>query len=282
MLGRVEAAGLTKQFRVFQRREGLGGAIRDLFQREYQTLTAVDSISFTIEPGEMVGYIGPNGAGKSTTVKILTGILVDYEGEVRVAGLDPRQDALEIKRRIGYVPENAHLFESLTVAEHLLLVGRIHGLDEARVQARGDEFLSVFELDARLSSRIGALSKGMRQKLLLTSALLHDPEILFLDEPLSGLDVNAAILVKELLRRLADSGVTVFYCSHVMDVVERVCDRIAILDDGRVVTEGTFEELSELRGGGSLEHIFADLTSAGGQAERVERLFAALDRHGAT
>jgi ABC-2 type transport system ATP-binding protein len=244
--------------------------------KRYGDRTVLDAIDLTLERGTILGYIGPNGAGKSTTVKILCGLLPGFEGEVRVLGLDPRADPLAVKRRIGYVPENAVLYELLTVAEFLLLVGRLHGLEDELVKRRATAFLEVFELSDRLGARIQSLSKGMRQKVLLTSALLHDPELVLLDEPLSGLDVNATILVKELIRALAKAGKTVFYCSHVMDVVERVCDRIAILDGGKLVAQGTFEELQAARGGGSLEQIFARLTSAGGQEEQAQKLIAAL------
>jgi ABC-2 type transport system ATP-binding protein len=152
----------------------------------------------------------------------------------------------------------------------------LHGLEEELIRARVTTFLDVFELGDRLSARIQTLSKGMRQKVLLTAALLHDPDVVFLDEPLSGLDVNATILVKEVIRELAVSGKTVFYCSHVMDVVERVCDRIAIIDEGKIVALGSFEELQAARGGGSLEQIFARLTSDGGQEEAAKKLIAAL------
>jgi ABC-2 type transport system ATP-binding protein len=242
--------------------------------------TVLDGIDLVIERGTILGYIGPNGAGKTTTVKILCGLMPSFEGQVRVLGLDPRKEPLAVKRRIGYVPENAVLYELLTVAEFLLLAGRLHGLADGLVRRRAQVFLEVFELADRLGTRIQALSKGMRQKVLLTSALLHDPELVVLDEPLSGLDVNATILVKELIKALAASGKTVFYCSHVMDVVERVCDRIAILDGGRLVAQGSFEELQAARGGGSLEQIFARLTSAGGQEEQAQRLVAALRTNG--
>jgi len=245
-------------------------------RKSYGSRAVLDGIDLAVERGTILGYIGPNGAGKSTTVKILCGLLPDYAGEVRVLGLDPRADALAVKRKIGYVPENAILFEQLTVAEFLLLVGRLHALDDALVKRRAERFLELFELTERLGTRISTLSKGMRQKVLLTSALLHDPELVVLDEPLSGLDVNATILVKELIHALAQSGKTVFYCSHVMDVVERVCDRIAILDGGKLVALGTFEELQQAQGGGSLERIFAQLTSEGGQAEKAQALLAAL------
>jgi len=249
--------------------------LRGLSKR-FGSRIVLDGIDLAVERGTILGYIGPNGAGKSTTVKILCGLLATFEGEVHVLGLDPRADPLAVKRGIGYVPENAALYELLTVAEFLLLIGRLHGLEDERIRQRATAFLEVFELEARLGARIQTLSKGMRQKVLLTSALLPDPELVVLDEPLSGLDVNSAILVKELIRALAQAGKTVFYCSHVMDVVERVCDRIAVLDGGKIVAQGSFEELQAARGGGSLEQIFAQLTSAGGQEEKVQRLVRAL------
>jgi len=246
--------------------------------KRYGSKVALAGIDLAIEPGTVQGFIGANGAGKSTTVKILMGLLAPFEGEARVAGLDPRTDPVGVKRKVGYVPENAVLFETMTVAELLLLVGRLRGLSDAAIRARGEEFLSVFDLEGRLGHRIATLSKGMRQKVLLTSALLHDPEVLFLDEPLSGLDAAATILVKELLRRLAGRGRTIFYCSHVLDVVERVCDRIAIVDGGRIVAEGTLEELSAQRGAASLERILASVTQSEDQASQVERLVRALER----
>ncbi len=245
-------------------------------RKRYDSREVLQGIELQVRAGEILGYIGPNGSGKSTTIRILIGLLQQYEGEVRIDGLDPRRDALAIKRRIGYVPENALLYEQLTIAEHMLLVGRLQELDDERIRSRAEELLGALELDSRLNSRIATLSKGMRQKVLLASALLHDPRILFLDEPLSGLDVNATILIKELLRALADSGRTIFYCSHVMDVVERVCDRIAILHEGRIAALGSFEELRSASTQASLERIFAQLTSSGGEAERVQRVLKAL------
>jgi len=238
---------------------------------------ALESVTLEVPRG-MFGLLGANGAGKSTTVKILTGLLSPFEGEARVAGLDPRRDPVAVKRRIGYVPENAVLFETMTVAELLLLVGRLRGISEPVIRARAEEFLAVFDLEGRLGHRIATLSKGMRQKVLLTSALMHDPEVLFLDEPLSGLDAGATILVKELVRRLAARGRTIFYCSHVLDVVERVCDRIAIVDQGRIVAAGTLEELAAQRGTASLERILTSVTQADDEGSRVERLVRALER----
>jgi ABC-2 type transport system ATP-binding protein len=251
-------------------------AIRGL-TKEFVGKTVLDGINLRVAAGQVFGYLGPNGAGKSTTVKILVGMLGSFAGSVEVAGLDVRQAPLAVKRRIGYVAENAVLYEVLTVMEHLLLVARLHGLDDELALARATRILTAFDLDSRLSSRIGALSKGMRQKVMITAALLHDPAVLFLDEPLSGLDAHSAVLIKALIRALADRGRTIFYCSHMMDVVERVCDRIVILQHGRIVADGSFEELQrQSRGGGTLERIFLDLTSDGDAGERAAAIVAAL------
>jgi ABC-2 type transport system ATP-binding protein len=252
----IELRGLTK---TFGRRDVLSG------------------VNLVVQPGTVFGYLGPNGAGKSTTVKILCGMLADFGGEAWVAGVDVRREPMEVKRRIGYVPENAALYDALTVTELLRFVGRLHDLDDRLVRRRGMALLEAFDLGARAHSRLGALSKGMRQKVLFTTALLHDPALLFLDEPLSGLDVQSVLLVKELIRLLADRGRTLFYCSHVMDVVERVCDRIAILSAGAIVADGTFEELRRRSDEARLEAIFAELTgSADGKAEAA-RVLEALD-----
>lgn len=249
--------------------------LRGLTKR-YPGKLVLDGVDLDVAPGTVLGYLGANGAGKSTTIKILLGLVTDFTGEARVGAFDPRTDALEIKRIVGYVPENALLFEQLTVAELLLFVGRMHGLDDDLVRSRCDVFLEVFEIRDRLSTRIATLSKGMRQKVLLASALVHSPRVLFLDEPLSGLDVNATILVKTLIRGLADQGRTIFYSSHAMDVVQQVCDRIVILDGGKIAAQGTFAELSSARHGSNLERIFADVTSRGGEEERARRLFEAI------
>lgn len=245
-------------------------------RKRYSLDWVLEGIDFAVRPGQIFGYLGPNGAGKSTTIKILTGQLGDYEGEASVAGFDPAKQPLEVKRVIGYVPENAHLYESLTLDETLTFVGQLHGLDERLVRARSRALLENFDLDARRGSRVAGLSKGMRQKLLIAAALLHAPEILFLDEPLSGLDVGSTILVKELIRAFADAGGTVFYSSHMMDVVEKVCDRIVILDRGRIVADGAFEELSERSGEAHLEGIFAELTGGEDGTARAEAIVEAL------
>ncbi len=235
-------------------------------------------IDFEIERGTVFGYIGPNGAGKTTTVKILAAIDDLYQGEVRVAGLDVADDPREVKARIGYVPESAILYDGLTAFEYLQLVGRLHGLEERLIERRIDGLLEVFELGDRAHNRLSTYSKGMRQKVMFCSALLHDPEIFFLDEPLSGLDVESTIFIKGLIRALADSGRTVLYCSHMMDVVERVCDRIVILSGGVIAADGSFEELAARSDEASLEGLFSEVTGGSSPEGRIEGLLELLER----
>lgn len=246
-------------------------------QKSFGPKTVLDGLDLHVERGQVFGYLGPNGAGKTTTVRILVGMLDGFRGRAEVAGFDVAIDPIEVKRRIGYVAENAQLYETLTVFEHLHLVGRLRGLDDDLVAERGLRMLEAFDLEGRVSFRLGALSKGMRQKVMIAAALLHDPEVLFLDEPLAGLDVHSAVLAKTLIRALADSGRTVFYCSHMMDVVERVCDRMVILNGGRIVADGTFEDLRKgRRDGGTLERVFLELTSDGEAEDRARAILAAL------
>jgi ABC-2 type transport system ATP-binding protein len=246
------------------------------FTKRYGERSVVNAVDLVVQRGQIVGYLGRNGAGKSTTIKALMGFLDAWEGEVRVLGLDPRTQAKEIKARVGYVPENAALYEQLTVAEHLLLVARLFALDATVARTRAESLLAGFDLLDRVDARIGSLSKGMRQKLLITSALLHAPQVLFLDEPLSGLDAHAAVLVKKLLRALADQGWTIFYSSHALDVVQQVCDRIIILDEGKVVAAGTYDELARTSGARNLEGLFTQLTDRGDEESRLASILQGL------
>ena len=220
----------------------------------------LSDINLAIQAGEIVGYIGPNGAGKSTTIKILTGIIPDFDGEATVLGFDIRKDPLEVKRRIGYIPENAALYETLTPLEYLHFIGQLYKLKRAEIDRKGKELLNLFELGNYMESRMTTFSKGMRQKVLLIAGMIHNPSLLFLDEPLSGLDANAVILVKEILTQLKRSGKTIFYSSHIMDVVEKISDRIVIINKGEMIANGTFEELNSQAHRGSLEKIFTELT----------------------
>ncbi|PZF72497.1 ABC transporter ATP-binding protein [Taibaiella soli] len=248
--------------------------IRNL-SKSYGDKTVLNNINLEIFPGQIIGYIGPNGAGKSTTVKILTGIIDDYSGEVTVAGKELRANVLEVKRMTGYVPELAELYDLLTPREYLSFIGRLYHLPEDVIAARAQKMLDSFGLGSNMDQRMDSFSKGMRQKVLLTSGLLHNPSIVILDEPLSGLDANAVIMVKELLQVLKQEGKTIFYCSHMMDVVEKVSDRIMLIDKGNIIANGTIAEL-RANTNDSLEQIFAKLTSTEDLQDRADAIATAL------
>jgi ABC-2 type transport system ATP-binding protein len=233
-------------------------------------------ISFALRPGEVVGLLGPNGAGKTTTLKIIAGMLAPSSGAVSVAGLPLPERAIDVKQRIGYVPEAAALFESLTGQEFLELTGRLHEVAEDTLQLRIASILETFNLTSDRHGRLDTYSKGMRQKILIGAALLHKPELILLDEPLSGLDVNAAILIKDLIAALAADGKTILYSSHVLDVVEKVCDRVLIIHQGNLIANGTAEELKSATGQSNLEDVFRKLTHADATAGAVSRMVESL------
>jgi ABC-2 type transport system ATP-binding protein len=224
------------------------------------TKPVLHNIELSISQGEVVGYIGANGAGKSTTVKILNGLITAYEGTVKIAGKDFRDNMEELKALIGYIPENAALYEMLTPLEYLQFIGGLYGMNEHIVDERSRKMLAMFGLSDVLLNRMDSFSKGMKQKVLITAALIHDPQIILMDEPLSGLDANAVILLKEIITGLKREGKTILYCSHIMDVVEKVSDRIILIRDGRIMANGTMQELRIQAGTESLEDIFATLT----------------------
>jgi ABC-2 type transport system ATP-binding protein len=242
-------------------------------KKKYDTNYVLLGINMSVNAGQVVGYIGPNGAGKSTTIKIIAGITDEFEGEVSVFGMDVRKHALEIKQRIGYIPEQAALYDVLTPIEYLRFIGRLYGLSEEVISTKSWELLRLFELADKAETRINTYSKGMKQKVLLISGLMHNPEIIFLDEPLSGLDANAVILVKEILSQLKQSGKTIFYSSHIMDVVEKISDRIVIIDKGAVVADGSFESLQQQAHKGTLENIFTSLTGGDQQNTSTAKEF---------
>lgn len=241
--------------------------IRSLSKR-YGDKKALDSISLDVYPGQIIGYIGPNGAGKSTTVKILVGIIQDYEGEVTMAGMNLGDNIHEVKKKIGYIPELTELYDLLTPREYLMFIGKLYLLEDDVIESRMTNMLDLFGLKDNMDQRMDSFSKGMKQKVLITSGLLHNPQVVILDEPLSGLDANAVITVKELLQVLKAEGKTIFYCSHMMDVVEKVSDRIVLINNGTLVADGTIEELRK-DSSDSLEQIFSKLTSSGDISERV-------------
>lgn len=242
----------------------------------YDRIEVLHQVSFALRHGEIVGLLGPNGAGKSTTIKLITGILVPSSGAIAVAGLPLPEKAIDVKQIIGYVPETAVLFESLTGQEFLELSGRLHNVPEQTLQARIRDILETFGLTSDRSSRLDAYSKGMRQKILIAAALLHNPAIILLDEPLSGLDVNAAILIKDLLAALAAAGKTILYSSHVLDVVERICDRVLIIHQGALIADGSSDSLKASTREATLEDVFRNLTHSANVDSGVSRIVEAL------
>jgi ABC-2 type transport system ATP-binding protein len=246
--------------------------------RRFGDFTAVDRVTFDVGKGQIFGFLGPNGAGKSTTVKILTGLIRPSSGRALVAGFDVVEHPLEVKRRIGYVPETASLYDALTAAEYLELIACLHHLDAKTAAARRGELLELFGLGDVQNQRMTEYSKGMRQKVVMAAALLHRPDVLFLDEPLDGLDANAAAVVKELLKRLASQGRTILFCSHILEVVERVCSRIVIINEGRQIANGTAAGIRQATESATLEEAFSRLTGVRDVGLVAADLLAALDR----
>jgi len=241
----------------------------DGLTRRFGDLVAVDRVTLAIPRGQICGYLGPNGAGKTTTVKMATGMLAPTAGRALIDGHDIAREPLAAKGAIGVVPESGALYENLTPREYLTLVGRLYHLGRDEAQAKASDFLRLFGIADEADRVMRTFSRGMRQKVLISAALMHNPSVLFLDEPLSGLDANTALVLKELLRELASQGKTVFYCSHVLEVVEKICDRVVILNRGRIVADGDVEELKDMTHQSSLEDVFSELTSAGDLGEAV-------------
>ncbi len=234
--------------------------IRNLSVR-YGEQLAVKHLDLVVPKGQVCGLLGPNGAGKSSTVRTIVGLQRPAEGSVTIDGFDMVDQPVEAKRRFGYVPELPALYEALSVEEHLALVGALHDLSPAVISEWGGKYLELFRLADCRQRRISALSKGMRQKVMLSSAFLHQPPLVILDEPLSGLDANAVRTLRDLIRRLADQGTAFLYCSHLIDVVERICDRVMILDQGAVVADGPTAELCAKGHEGTLDSLFRQLTT---------------------
>src|SRR6201995_4986488 len=240
--------------------------------KRFGTQTAVDKLSFEIPAGQIVGFLGPNGAGKSTTLKMLTGMIEPTSGTAAICGFDLRRDLLQVKRRVGFVPESGAVFESLTGLEYLEMVAALYAIPRSAARERIQQFTSFFDLgfDTLTDKLLGAYSKGMRRKVVITAALLHNPPVVLFDEPLDGLDANAAVGFKTLIQTLAREGKTIVYSSHILDVVERVCDRVVIIDKGRLLVDGTPERLLAEHQSGTLERLFTQLTGATGLEQRAE------------
>jgi len=225
--------------------------------KKYGDFTAVDDISLTVSPGEIYGFLGPNGAGKTTTIRILAGLSLPTSGVVRIAGIDLSADGTGTKSIVGYVPDRPYLYEKLTGRELLEFVVNLYGREWRDCRARAEELLRYFDIEAWTNARIENYSHGMKQKLVIVAALVHDPQVLVIDEPMVGLDALAQKQVKLLLRRLAAEQKTIFLTTHTMSVAEAVCDRIGILHRGRIIASGTTAELKSNR---ALEDVFLELT----------------------
>src|SRR6266850_8405734 len=246
--------------------------------RTFGNLTAVEAIDLQVTAGQFFGFLGPNGAGKSTTIKILTGLLAPTSGSIQLLDLDFATNPIEIKRQIGVVPEGMGLFERLTGSEYLNFVGRMYGLDRTTTERRSEELLDFMQLADRPKTMVADYSHGMQKKLALAAAVIHGPRILFLDEPFEGVDALAAGALKALLGRMTERGVTIFLTSHVLEIVERLCSHVAIIHQGRLVAQGSLEELRAGIPGDegekkTLEQIFLSIVGqSGGEQARLEEL----------
>jgi ABC-2 type transport system ATP-binding protein len=245
----IKALGLTKKFGDF---------------------TAVDNVNLIVKRGEIFGFLGPNGAGKTTTIRMLTGVLKPTSGKVEILGLDMKDHETEIKRKIGVVPDEPKIYEHLKGYEFLDFVIAIYRLNKQELKNRIEELCNAFGVDY-LSKFVGEMSHGMKQKLMLISVLMRKPEVLFLDEPTVGLDARSAKILKELLRKYADEGTTIFMTTHILEIAEKMCDRVAIINKGQIIAESYVAELKE-KHGKSLEDIFLSLTATEDIRDIVENL----------
>jgi ABC-2 type transport system ATP-binding protein len=253
--------------------DGHAVELRNVVKR-YADITAVDNIDLDVGYGEIFGLLGPNGSGKSTTMKMILGLLKPNSGSLKVLGVNVRDDPVTIKRQVGYVPETPRLYEFLTGLEYLDFIGDIYGVETSEKRKRVATYLSALELEGREGDLINSYSQGMKQKIALISALIHKPRLLILDEPLNGLDPKSARIVKDLLRELASQGVTIIISTHILEIAQAMCDRIAIMYKGRLQALGDMNELREKARmpGSDLEDIFLKLTGTEGVRELVEAL----------
>lgn len=227
--------------------------------KKFGNKEVLKDINFNVNSGEIIGYIGSNGAGKSTTIKIILGLIDDYDGDVYVFG-DKVKGKSEYKRKIGYVPEASDMYDNLTAYEYIGFIGNLYGIGSLKAVSKAKEMMNVFGIEDAIDGRIHTFSKGMRQKLSIITGMLHNPDILFLDEPIGGIDANSVLVFKEIMKGLKNEGKTIFYSSHILEVVEKLSDRILLLNEGKVVMDGTMEEVREKQSDSTLESIFNDVT----------------------
>jgi ABC-2 type transport system ATP-binding protein len=244
--------------------------------KKYRNRAVVDHVTFTVPPGQVTGYLGPNGSGKSTTVKMLAGLLPATSGQILWDGSDIRHDLIGFKRRLGYVPEEAFVYSHLSGLEHLELMGRLRQLPEAQVQRKALELLRLLWLYEHRYTPISSYSKGMKQRVLIAGALLHDPDLLIFDEPLSGLDIASAMLLHELIAELARHGKTILYISHVLEVTEKVCSRVIMLYQGKIVANDEVGRLRDLMHLPSLEQIFRQLAKQEDVGESARQIVSVM------
>ena len=240
--------------------------------RTFGDFVAVDDATFTLQPGEIVGFLGPNGAGKTTTIKMLTGLLGPSSGAARVAGYDIVAQPLEAKARIGYVPDTPNLYGKLKASEYLRFVGQLYRVPPGQVEERMRPMLDMFDLTEVAGNYLDTFSHGMQQKVAITGAFLHDPQIVFMDEPTVGLDPRSARLIKDLMIRNRDRGRTIFFSTHILEIAQTMCDRVIIINKGRIVADARVDELRAMRGEQSLEDIFLELTGGTDGDEMVKEL----------
>ena len=233
--------------------------VQNLTKKYSADSVALDNISFNINKGEICGYIGTNGAGKSTTVKILTGVLGFDSGKVLLNDIDVSKDPFEIKKIVGYVPENANLFNSLSPREYIDFIGTIRNIEKSVLAKRLDNFSELFEFKDLLDESIGNISKGNKQKVLITSALIHNPDFIFFDEPLNGLDANSIFVFQDLVSYLVSKHKTILYCSHILNTIEKISTQIILLDKGRIVIDSKTEDLKRSENYTDLENVFRNL-----------------------
>jgi ABC-2 type transport system ATP-binding protein len=227
--------------------------------KHFSGVRVVHDVTFRIQPGEIVGYLGPNGSGKTTTARMLAGLLEPSSGVVEYDGRDVREDLVAFRRLLGYIPEEPYLYPFLSGTEYLQLIGRLREIPEPLLSKKIELFLQLFGLAAAADQSIASYSKGMRQKIVISSALLHDPAVVLFDEPETGLDVTTTLMLRHLVRTLAARGKAILYSSHILEVVERVCDRVIVLHRGRMVADDSIERLRTLLSRSSLEGVFAEL-----------------------
>ena len=240
--------------------------------RTFGDFLAVDDASFTLNAGEIVGFLGPNGAGKTTTIKMLTGLLGPTSGSARIAGFDITESPLEAKSRIGYVPDTPNLYGKLKAQEYLRFLGQLYKVPAAQVEERIRPMLDMFELTDVAGNYLDTFSHGMQQKVAIIGAFLHDPRIVFMDEPTVGLDPRSARLIKDLMIRNRDLGRTIFFSTHILEIAQTMCDRVIIINKGRIIADAQVSEMRRMRGDQSLEDIFLELTGGRDVDDMVKEL----------